>query len=91
MHVTIIIYYYSFKQLPVFELRPLETTLRLFGQCRLANDFVDLAWRGKNLFVFNPAEANLSKYVISSHGGLMKEEFPLRFSSSVKKDVIGKN
>ncbi|XP_035703499.1 uncharacterized protein LOC118434336 [Folsomia candida] len=78
----------GFKQLPVFELRPLETTLRLFGQCRLANDFVDLAWRGKNLFVFNPAEANLSKYVISSHGGLMKEEFPLRFSSSVKKDVI---
>jgi hypothetical protein len=79
--------YYRLKSLPVFELKPLDLTFRLFGQARLNNDYVDMNWKGKQLFVFCPAESTLNKYIISSHGGLMKEEFGLRFNISVRADI----
>jgi len=77
----------GFKVLPVFELRPIESSLRLFGQTRLTHDYVDFLWRGKHLFVFCPEEASMCKYAVSSQGGLMKEECPLRCNSTVKKDI----
>lgn len=81
----------GYKELDVFELKPVDKTIRLFGKVKLEHQFVDFRWFGKALYLYCPENGSLHKYKISSHGGLWKDDtFLLPVLEHTLKDLRGK-
>jgi hypothetical protein len=83
---------FRWAELFVFEVKPIDKTMKLFDRIMLDHSFVDFCWSKKHLYVFSPQGGTVDRYIVSYHVGLIKDEafvVPIVPSSADTKDFAG--
>ena len=64
------------KEIPIFELKVLDLTIRQLGQVKMESELCELAWHGGTLFTYNPDLPDIMRrFTVSSEGVMCDPRF----------------